>query len=60
MGPSAQKNLAFLIGINPKGKVVAWLGDLEKLPDSEQQYLLSENTESDGDITSEFYDAHGC
>lgn len=50
------KNFRFPFGINPNGKVVAWLGDLEKLPEPEQQYLLSENTESDGDITSEFYD----
>lgn len=56
-GTVRAKQFSFPIGINPNGKVVAWLGDLEKLPESEQQYLLSENTESDGNISSEFYDA---
>ena len=56
-GTIRAREFDFAFGINPNGKVVAWLGDLEKLPASEQQYLLSENTESDGNITSEFYDA---
>jgi hypothetical protein len=44
-------------GINKGGKVIMWLGDLDELPDSEKYYLRSENTESDHDIHSEFYDA---
>jgi beta-lactamase class A len=56
-GTVRAKRFSFPFGINPNGRVVAWLGDLEELPDAEQQYLLAENTESDGNITSEFYDA---
>lgn len=47
----------FSFGINPNRKVIIWLTDIFKLPKSEQQYLKSFNEESDGDITSEFYDA---
>lgn len=43
-------------GINKNGKVVMWLGDIARLPDSEQYYLRSENIESDHSIGSEFYD----
>ena len=42
-------------GINRHGKVVMWLGDIAKLPESEQYYLRSENVESDHSIGSEFY-----
>lgn len=42
-------------GINKNGKVVMWLGDIARLPDSEQYYLRSENIESDHSIGSEFY-----
>jgi len=44
-------------GINPNNKVVMWLGDIDKLPETEKNYLVSENIESDHDIKSEFYDA---
>jgi len=45
-------------GINRNGKVFCWLGDLEeRIPQKEQQYLLSENIESDHDVASEFYAA---
>ena len=33
-----------------------WLGDISKLPESEQYYLRSENIEADHSIGSEFYD----
>jgi hypothetical protein len=51
------KGYGFPFGINPNMKVIAWLGDLQKLPDKEQQYLLSFNIDSDGNIDSEFYRA---
>ncbi len=44
-------------GINPNGKIIFWLGDLKELPENEQKYLVSENTNSDHNITSEFYDS---
>jgi hypothetical protein len=44
-------------GINRNGKVLMWLGDVAKLPLSEQYYLRSENVDSDHSIGSEFYDA---
>lgn len=44
-------------GVNKSNKVILWLGDIDKLPDNEKYYLRSENTESDHDIQSEFYDA---
>ena len=43
-------------GINRHGRVVMWLGDIGKLPVSEQHYLRSENVESDHSMGSEFYD----
>ena len=43
-------------GINRHGNVVMWLGDVAKLPDSEQYYLRSENIASDHALGSEFYD----
>lgn len=46
----------FPFGINTNGKVVAWLGDLNKLGPKEKLYLTSHNVESDGNIESEFYD----
>jgi hypothetical protein len=42
-------------GINRSGKVIMWLGDLDKMPEQEQYYLRSENVPSDHDIGSEFY-----
>lgn len=44
-------------GINRNGKLFVWLGDLDEIPVKEQQYLLSENIESDHDVGSEFYAA---
>jgi hypothetical protein len=48
--------LLISFGINKNGKVIMWLGDIAKLPEAEQYYLLSENIESDHSIGSEFYD----
>lgn len=42
-------------GINRKGKVVIWLGDLDQMELAEQHYLRSENVPSDHDIGSDFY-----
>ena len=44
-------------GITPNKKVVAWLGDLLKIPKREQAYFALENVDSDHDIRSEFYDS---
>lgn len=44
-------------GVNKSNKVILWLGDIDKLHDSEKYYLRSENVDSDHDIQSEFYDA---
>lgn len=46
----------FPFGINRHGRLVMWLGDIARLPQSEQHYLRSENTPSDHSIGSEFYD----
>lgn len=43
-------------GINKNGLVVMWLGDIAKMPESEQYYLRSENVPSDHSIGSEFYE----
>ena len=43
-------------GINRHGRVLMWLGDVAKLPLSEQYYLRSENVDSDHSLGSEFYD----
>lgn len=48
-------------GINRHGRLVMWLGDIARLPESEQFYLRSENVQSDHSIGSEFYDGQiGC
>ncbi|MDD3940218.1 MAG: hypothetical protein PHQ01_01420 [Candidatus Pacebacteria bacterium] len=44
-------------GINKNGNVIMWLGDIITLPESEQNYLKSENIESDHDIGGDFYDS---
>tara|TARA_B110000902_G_C14234963_1_gene560297 strand:+ start:799 stop:1629 length:831 start_codon:yes stop_codon:yes gene_type:complete len=44
-------------GVNKSNKIILWLGDIDTLPENEKYYLRSENTESDHDIQSEFYDA---
>lgn len=46
-----------VFGINSNGKVFAWLGDLQKLPVDQQQYLVLENVESDHSVVSDFYEA---
>jgi len=43
-------------GVNKNGKVIMWLGDIARLPETEQYYLRSENIEPDHSIGSEFYD----
>jgi hypothetical protein len=43
-------------GINRNGKVFMWLGDIARLSEAEQYYLISENVPSDHSIGSEFYD----
>jgi YgiT-type zinc finger domain-containing protein len=52
--PDEGQGISF--GINRNGKVMMWLGDIARLPESEQYYLRSENVESDHSIGSEFYD----
>lgn len=49
-------NDSIAFGINRHGNVVMWLGDIAKLPETEQYYLRSENIASDHSIGSEFYD----
>ncbi len=44
-------------GMNRNNHVIAWLGDIDKLPIGEQYYLRSENIDSSHDVASEFYDA---
>jgi len=44
-------------GINLNGAVIAWLGDLEKLPVAEQHHWHTHNIPSQHDVKSEFYDA---
>jgi hypothetical protein len=43
-------------GINKNGLLVMWLGDIAKMPETEQYYLRSENVPSDHSIGSEFYE----
>ena len=49
------KDFLISFGINKNAKVIMWLGDLAKLPESEQFYLRSENVPSDHCVASEFY-----
>jgi len=42
-------------GINRNGKVLCWLGDLDKIPEKERYYLRSENIPSDHDVVSGLY-----
>jgi hypothetical protein len=55
-GTIAMEESYISFGINRHGKLILWLGDVAKLPDSEQYYLRSENVPSDHAIGSEFYD----
>lgn len=43
-------------GLNKNGKVIMWLGDIDRLPEDEQYYLRSENVDSDHSVGCEFYD----
>ena len=49
-------NLTISFGINRNGKVIMWLGDIYRLPESEQHLLRAKNVESDHSVGSEFYD----
>jgi hypothetical protein len=44
-------------GINSKGAVIAWLGDLKELPHAEKIHWYSENVAPQKDVMSEFFDA---
>jgi hypothetical protein len=56
-GQIVAEEFSIPFGINKNGAVVAWLGDIARLPKPEQFYLRSENRPSDHSIGSEFYDA---
>jgi hypothetical protein len=56
-GAIVAEDFSIPFGINKNGAVVAWLGDIARLPKSEQFYLRSENRPSDHSLGSEFYDA---
>jgi hypothetical protein len=49
-------DFAISFGLNRNSKLLMWLGDIAKLPETEQYYLRSENIPSDHSIGSEFYD----
>lgn len=55
--PNYEFDSDFSFGINPNDKVIAWLGDINKLDPKEIQYLELNNIHSDGNIKSEFYEA---
>ncbi|RNJ73152.1 MAG: hypothetical protein EB824_05145 [Thaumarchaeota archaeon S15] len=42
-------------GITRTGRMVCWLGELDRIPEEEQHYLLSDNLESDHDVASWLY-----
>jgi len=42
-------------GITRAGRMVCWLGELDRIPEGEQHYLLSDNQESDHDVASWLY-----
>lgn len=44
-------------GINSKGAVIAWLGDLKELPVAEQHHWREHNIPAQNDMRSEFFDA---
>ena len=52
-----EEGFAISFGINGNQRVIMWLGDILKLPEKEQYYLLSYNVESDHNLKSEFYNA---
>ncbi len=53
---SSEPSFYISFGINENGLFVMWLGDIAKLPETEQYYLRSENVPSDHHIGSEFYE----
>ena len=53
---SSEPGFYISFGINENGLLVMWLGDIAKLPETEQYYLRSENMPSDHHIGSEFYE----
>ncbi len=50
----AEFDIAF--GVNSSGSVIAWLGDLEKLPLAERYIWLAENKEPESNTASEFFE----
>ncbi|MNC64301.1 hypothetical protein D3C75_1144890 [compost metagenome] len=42
-------------GINQRGSVIMWLGDIVGLPEQEKMYLYSENIDPQHDLHSDFY-----
>lgn len=42
-------------GITRTRRMVCWLGELDRIPEKEQHYLLSDNLESDHDVASWLY-----
>ncbi|MEP3300276.1 MAG: hypothetical protein ABJO27_27960 [Pseudoruegeria sp.] len=53
---STEPGFYISFGINENSLLVMWLGDIAKLPETEQYYLRSENVASDHHIGSEFYE----
>lgn len=53
---STEPGFYISFGINENSLLVMWLGDIAKLPETEQYYLRSENVPSDHHIGSEFYE----
>ena len=51
------KGFSIPFGINAKGSVIVWLGDLNDLPDEEQTRFSLDNIASDHDMKSDFFDA---
>lgn len=47
-------------GVNRNKHVIMWLGDIDRLPKTEQYYLLSENIEPEYEVHSEFYEGQIC
>jgi hypothetical protein len=55
-GGIAADGFSIPFGINRHGAILMWLGDIAKLPESEQYYLRSENRPLDHCLGSEFYE----
>lgn len=54
---SRSSDFELQFGVNRNERVIIWYGDLIKADSFEQQYLVSENIQSDHHIESQFYDA---